>query len=653
MSSVSSCSERSEPGSSSALSSNLSDSDVSEANNTSSCSSTSILDRLKAPQKSQLSRKRAIKTNSGKIYNRHTLPSAKNDPKSVSAAERVSQYKEEPFTVSAGKLFCRACREEVGLKKSVIDNHVKSSKKHQVAKVKLNDKQQREIDIAQAFHEYAAQEHAAGETLPDNQQVHRVNIVSTFMRAGVALSKMDVFRPLLEEGGYRIAGRRTMSDLIPFIHQQEVKRVKSEIEGRKVSVIFDGTTRLGEAMAIIVRFVDAEWGIQQRLIRIQLLAKSLTGEEIARELLFVLQAQYGIASGLLVATMRDRASVNNLALSILRVMYPQALDVGCFSHTIDNAGRKLATPILDEFLSAWVSLFSHSPKGRLAWKSRTCIAVRSYSQTRWWSKWEVEKQLMEMYGDVLPFLEENEDVGQATRKKMLDILHDTQKQGLLQIELAATVDGGLPLVQATYRLEGDGPLALTCFEEVDKVFKAIQVAHFPNLNRVVDRLSGGQAAAKQQLLAYGISCVKPAFDYFISKFRHELKPTMDAFKAAQLFLPRKVNDLCPDSSSVDNLKAIPIFQDTNVLDNLKAELPCYLSSAIDLGNDVDPLDWWKRHSTTLPSWSTAAATALLVQPSSAAAERVFSLLKSSFGDQQEAALQDYIETSLMLQFNGH
>ena len=45
-----------------------------------------------------------------------------------------------------------------------------------------------------------------------------------------------------------------------------------------------------------------------------------------------------------------------------------------------------------------------------------------------------------------------------------------------------------------------------------------------------------------------------------------------------------------------------------------------------------------------------AATALFVQPSSAAAERVFSLLKSSFGDQQEAALQDYIETSLMLQF---
>ena len=198
-------------------------------------------------------------------------------------------------------------------------------------------------------------------------------------------------------------------------------------------------------MAIIIRFVGTEWVIQQRLVRMQFLAKSLTGEEIAREVMFVLQAQYGIT---LVATIRDRASVNNLAMSILRVMYPQALDVGCFSHTIDNAGRKFATPVLDDFICSWISLFSHSPKARLAWQSRTSVAIRTYSQTRWWSKWELEKQVMQMYGDVQPFLEENDDVGLATRRKMLALLHDQQKQELLQIELAATVDAGLPLVQA-------------------------------------------------------------------------------------------------------------------------------------------------------------------------------------------------------------
>ena len=42
---------------------------------------------------------------------------------------------------------------------------------------------------------------------------------------------------------------------------------------------------------------------------------------------------------------------------------------------------------------------------------------------------------------------------------------------------------------------------------------------------------------------------------------------------------------------------------------------------------------------------------ILVQPSSAAAERIFSILSNSFTDRQEHALRDYIETSVMLQYN--
>ena len=78
--------------------------------------------------------------------------------------------------------------------------------------------------------------------------------------------------------------------------------------GKSVSVIFDGTTRLGEVMAIVIRFVDDSFVIQQRLIRLQLLVKSMTGEEIARELINTLSAQYSIGSDLLVAAMHDRAA---------------------------------------------------------------------------------------------------------------------------------------------------------------------------------------------------------------------------------------------------------------------------------------------------------------------------------------------------------
>ena len=40
---------------------------------------------------------------------------------------------------------------------------------------------------------------------------------------------------------------------------------------------------------------------------------------------------------------------------------------------------------------------------------------------------------------------------------------------------------------------------------------------------------------------------------------------------------------------------------------------------------------------------------VLLQPSSAAAERVFSLLSNGFKENQQNALEDYISTSVMLQ----
>ncbi len=99
----------------------------------------------------------------------------------------------------------------------------------------------------------------------------------------------------------------------------------------------------------------------------------MTGEEVARELIFVL---YGIGSDQLLGAMRDRASVNNVAMATLKVVYPTILDVGCLSHTIYNMGRHFNTPTLRDFMTAWLNLISHSPKARLAWRSRTGRAMR-------------------------------------------------------------------------------------------------------------------------------------------------------------------------------------------------------------------------------------------------------------------------------------
>ena len=76
----------------------------------------------------------------------------------------------------------------------------------------------------------------------------------------------------------------------------------------------------------------------------------------------------------------------------------------------------------------------------------------------------------------------------------------------------------------------------------------------------------------------------------------------------------------------------------------------YLAKTADVSPDFDCLKWWERNCGDLPNWSSAALKVLLVQPSSAAAERVFSLLSDSFSDRQQN-LEDYVEASLMLQYN--
>ena len=76
-----------------------------------------------------------------------------------------------------------------------------------------------------------------------------------------------------------------MSDTIAFVHSQEVSLI-NEIANWFVSVIFDGKTRIVEAMAIVLHFVDDEFKIVQRLVKLQVL-KLMCAEQIARELITV------------------------------------------------------------------------------------------------------------------------------------------------------------------------------------------------------------------------------------------------------------------------------------------------------------------------------------------------------------------------------
>ena len=64
----------------------------------------------------------------------------------------------------------------------------------------------------------------------------------------------------------------------------------------------------------MIWYVDDSFTIQQQLVRLKLLAKTMSGEEIARELINVQSAQYGIVSEKLVSVMSDCAACYGVAL---------------------------------------------------------------------------------------------------------------------------------------------------------------------------------------------------------------------------------------------------------------------------------------------------------------------------------------------------
>ena len=67
-------------------------------------------------------------------------------------------------------------------------------------------------------------------------------------------------------------------------------------------------------MAIIVRFIDKDWNIQQRLLKLEILAKSMNVEELGQRLIQCLAVEYGMQPNHLLAAMRDGASVNEAGL---------------------------------------------------------------------------------------------------------------------------------------------------------------------------------------------------------------------------------------------------------------------------------------------------------------------------------------------------
>ena len=106
--------------------------------------------------------------------------------------------------------------------------------------------------------------------LPDSTRVYRVKVVTAMLKAGVPLSKVNLFQDLLEEHGYALMSSTNLRQLISFIHQEELSRIKQEILSQPLSILFDGTTHVCEAFVIVLRYLTDDWELKQCVGRLKL-----------------------------------------------------------------------------------------------------------------------------------------------------------------------------------------------------------------------------------------------------------------------------------------------------------------------------------------------------------------------------------------------
>ena len=111
-----------------------------------------------------------------------------------------------------------------------------------------------------------------------------------------------------------------------------------------VSVIFEGGTHQGEALAVLVRFVNEDFEIVQRLVRLHVEAKSLSANELARQIITILCTGLQIPASTVMCAIRDGASVNGAAVRTMKeVMFPSMMNIIYVSHTLENVGRHMET----------------------------------------------------------------------------------------------------------------------------------------------------------------------------------------------------------------------------------------------------------------------------------------------------------------------
>jgi hypothetical protein len=222
-----------------------------------------------------------------------------------------------------------------------------------------------------------------------------------------------------------------------------------ELKGKKVSLCFDGTPRLGDVFAMVARYVEVRDGkakSRQRLIHLAFAKKSMNGPNVCAEVSSALRGKRLFHADVVAASV-DGCSVNIAAHAAIEKDYDIVWMLClCLSHSTNNGGDEASFVILHQFWTLIQKCFSQSDNAKIIWEKHTKQPWKTYSTTRWFSKYEVFEFLSALFSslEAVIFKLIASKVSPMSASKLLELINHDIKSWYLKIELAAFVEVLLP-----------------------------------------------------------------------------------------------------------------------------------------------------------------------------------------------------------------
>lgn len=320
-----------------------------------------------------------------------------------------------------------------------------------------------------------------------------------------------------------------------------MKLIRKETAGKALRISFDETTIRSVCLCVIVGFVDDKGKMQQRVIKLGLYNEApeekLTNQ-MSDHILHAITEVLDAPPKSVKVFSRDGVYLNELCMlkliggtvinpntnreMLMRGYYPEAMNIKCMSHTLDNCGadytvagtkhNRIEGSAARMIYNQINGLFSSPGESvKLSWKSFSGSAMPSVSQTRWWSREEFWAYILPFFkfeGDTVNgfwFDDWIQDRVQSLRlakksvRSLLSKLEETFVRGargydvkfLVKafVEIAVVVDITKKVREATYVIEGDGPIAVIIIEVLDSIARYYRSTYkemdYPNVRRYV------------------------------------------------------------------------------------------------------------------------------------------------------------------------